>query len=564
MGIKTIATAALYRRGIDPRQLKALLSVYIKQDIRGDKGLLQSSKSDYIKSNWSLLTMLVIYLAMGIFMSLLAFAGLDVFFYSLVVLSFTLFLVATSIVTESGNVIFNESEADVIGHLPISPRTLFAAKVTSLFLFTLMITAAANLFPALCGVFAEDSNLLFAPAHALSASLTAMFATACVTAVYGLLMRYVSKERFDNIVAYTQVVFMLIFMFSFQVIPRVADEYGIIMTGEFQWYYLLFPPAWFSGVTMLLMGNFDLYSLALAALSAVSLLALVALALRKVAAGYSSFVSQLAYGTDKPASRQAATSAARGLTGRRLLSSIKLALLRRPAERAVFDLVSVYLRRNREIKIRLYPSLAYVIMFPLIGAFGPGFPDPFTDAGGAFTSLMGMAMIGLVALTVIEGLAFCEHYHAAYIFNIAPIESVGAIHGGIRKAIFTLVTLPAFALLLIFYSVAWRSPAHALLVIAPWIAITPPMLLIPFLFRRFLPLSRKYRKGEQSARNITIMLISFFCLSALMGLQTLGLMGIYPYWLFLASIAVGSPLAYFIIRKLTRESMPLPPADSLA
>src|SRR5215208_5983633 len=292
MKTRSIIARSLNRYGIDARQLKTLLGVYLKQDLRGGKAFMQFGAREYVRSNLALMAIVGMYLFFGLILGTIVFtADLDVFHYSIIVLTFTIFIVALAIVSESGNVIFNETEADVLGHLPLSPRTYFAAKVLNLFLFTLLLAASANLFPAIMGIWATGSNPLFVLAHALSAALVALFATALIVASYGLLMRYVSRERFDNIVTYSQVALVLFFMFGFQILPRILGTNKMIFAPGFQWYYLLYPPAWFSGVTLLLIGKLELKWLALAGLAILSLVTLGTVAIRKVSRDYSSFIS---------------------------------------------------------------------------------------------------------------------------------------------------------------------------------------------------------------------------------------------------------------------------------
>jgi len=147
MSNDSIAARMLKRYDIDARQLKTLVGVYLKQDLRGGKAFMQFGAREYIRSNLALLAIVGMYLFFGFILGTVVFAGdIDVFHYSIFVLTFTIFIVALAIVSESGNVIFNESEADVLGHLPLSPRTYFAAKVLNLFVFTLLLAVSANFF----------------------------------------------------------------------------------------------------------------------------------------------------------------------------------------------------------------------------------------------------------------------------------------------------------------------------------------------------------------------------------------------------------------------------------
>jgi hypothetical protein len=553
----------LERYGIDGRQLFALFSVYFRQDVRGGKAFTQFRAKEYVTANRALLVIVGSYVFIGVVLGMAAFTRADVFVFSALMLTFTLFIVALAILAEAGNVLFNENEGDIVGHLPIAPRTLFAAKVLNLLSFTMLLGAAANLFPTIAGIWASTSNLLFVVAHAVSATLVSMFATGLVVVSYGLLMKYVNRERFDNIVAYGQVVLVLFFMLGSRVFPRVLGAESLAGSPGFQWYFVLCPPAWFSGVAMLIMGKIDSGSLLLAGLAIGSLILLGAIAVKKIAGGYSSFMSTLAYGPERRTSalqtgeRISLEPVREGVLKRLIYSR----LVRRPVERAVFDLVMIYLRRNREIKVRLYPSLAYFLFFPLLAVFTRELGDPFVGGDSRFYSLIGAAMIPFVGLTAVEGLIFSEHYQASHIFLVVPIGRLADVHRGFRKALLIAVAVPGYAVLCLLFTVLWWNPWHAVLLLLPWMMITPVAMMIPFLFRQMLPLSRKYQKGQQSARNITLMLMSFFGLSAFGTVQSLAISDYLPYWSFVAAVAALVPAVLFVLGRISGDARPLVPAE---
>jgi ABC-2 type transport system permease protein len=553
---------------INTRQLKTLLVVYFKQDFRSGRSFLRNDAKEFATSNLALLSMLGMYIFVGFSTAIFAFAGADIFLYSVVALSVTLLLVALAIVAESSNVIFNETEPDIIGHLPVNSTTLFAAKVLNLFFFTLLLAIAANLLPTLAGVWAKDSNYLFPIAHLVSAIFTALFATTLVMTSYGLLMRYISKERFNNFIAYAQTGLSMFLILGYQVLPRLMDKDRLAVPPSSRKFLLLYPPAWFSGLTLVLMGKVNWFSLTLAALALISLAFFSVLALRKVAAGYSSFVSQLAYDANTTTGKKkpdATVVAGKAVTQKpaSVMEACKPFFLRTPVERASFDLVATYLKRDREIKVRLYPSFAYLILFPLLGLFTGGLADPFLNQTFIFNSLAGAAMIPFVASVAAETCLFTEHYQAAYIFRVAPIANLGHLHSGLRKAAQVYVALPGALILLILYTFLWKSLLHAFLLLVPWLILTPAVMMFSFIRREFLPLSRKYRKGQQSARFMILFFASFLCILVVGTVQGLGMRGVIPYWLFIIGTFIFSAILYFALRLISGERRPLVAVETL-
>jgi ABC-2 type transport system permease protein len=548
------------RLGIDGRQLAVLLAVYLKQDLRGGKIASQFGRESHLSTNRALISIATIYLVLGLSVGIVAFTGIDVFTYSIFLSSFTLFIVAMALVAESGNVILNESETDVLGHLPISSRTQLAVKLANLFLFTLLLAASANVLPAIMGIFSRSSNVVFVIAHSVSTVLVALFATTIVVLSYGILIRMVSKERLDSVVAYSQMALTLVFMLSYQVIPRLIDIQHPREHLSLQWYHFVYPPAWFSGIAMLLIGKWNAGTMLLSLTGILVLLALGSLAFRKMAFNYASLLPEQT-ALPRPESSQT-TNQGRGAKGlsHKVRALFAHYFLRDPVERAVFDLVGVYLRRNREIKVRIYPSLASFVFFPIFILLTGQLNDPFSGNHEWFFALLTIEMVFIVALTVLEGLIFSEHYRAGYIFLVTPIARVGRIYSGFRKLVMLFIFVPGFALMLVLLSVMWRNSLHAILAILPWVPLTPIVLLVPFVGRDGLPLSRKYQKGQQSARNAGLMIGSMICLSIFLAVQFSAIKNQW-YWLFSACVFFISPLVYFLLKKIAGESKQLRPQD---
>ena len=327
--------------------------------------------------------------------------------------------------------------------------------------------------------------------------------------------------------------------------------------GEIRWYFFLFPTAWFAGLSEVLIGKADTNTLALSALGLLSLVFLLTLAMKKLSGGYSPSMTRAAAAPLSPATIEEPAAASRS----GMFESFKSLVIRNQAERAAFELITIYLLRNREIKLRLYPSLAYILFFPFLGILTEGLADPFESSEGRFYAMMGAGMISSIGLTAVESLLFSEHYKASYILRVAPVSRIGDIRSGFRKAVFIYIVLPGFAVLFTLYAVLWADPLHAMLVLLPWLALAPAQLLAPFLFREALPLSRKYQKGEQSARNILIFSISFAVLIVLAVTQSMALSLGFSYSLFLGIVMVVALLCYLVLRAMTDESRPIEPDE---
>src|SRR5881394_966990 len=128
---------------IDRVQLRALLKCYWRLSTRGRvaRAMGRGGKPR------SLIFVLVMYLIVGFMTSMMAFSHIDLFTFTIIVHAMTFFVVGMAVTSESGDILFNANESDVLVHRPIHPRTLLLAKTINLVAFTLILATALNFFP---------------------------------------------------------------------------------------------------------------------------------------------------------------------------------------------------------------------------------------------------------------------------------------------------------------------------------------------------------------------------------------------------------------------------------
>ena len=114
--------------------------------------------------------------------------------------------------------------------------------------------------------------------------------------------------------------------------------------------------------------------------------------------------------------------------------------LRDPVERAAFQLTAAGLVRARDVKLRVYPQLAQLAVFPLIFLVGTssrrhGDPGGFSALPIAFVG----AMLSTMIFNSIEMLRFSDHWRGAELFRLVPLESPARLFHGARKAMLLLL-----------------------------------------------------------------------------------------------------------------------------
>jgi len=224
-------------------------------------------------------------------------------------------------------------------------------------------------------------------------------------------------------------------------------------------------------------------------------------------------------------------------------------LLRRwvsdPIEWAAFRLAIAYIRRDREVKLRVYTSVSMFVLLVVL-ALVDG-----RSQRASFLPLVMLALASTTALTALEGLESSSQFAAAEIFASTPIESAAPLFHGVRKACILFLQLPLVALSLVMLFLLRSSGRHDLLPVAPVIAVwIPTLTLIPGALATYVPLSKPPKRGQQSSRRVLLMMGTMFGMMALAGLgigaQKLGLL--WP--LVGVEIAVAATIHVSLLRKI--------------
>jgi len=169
--------------------------------------------------------------------------------------------------------------------------------------------------------------------------------------------------------------------------------------------------------------------------------------------------------------------------------------LRDPIEYAAFRLAAAYLRRDSEIRTRLYPALGFFILLPIAQLVGHAVYR-FTAA-----ALLAVVLLGMLPSVALESLRVSSQHAATELFAVVPLASAGALFQGARKAVACYVVLPAAVIALAW--IALLAPI-AFPIALPSLLALPALSLMPAAFRDYVPLSVAPTMGRQSTANILI------------------------------------------------------------
>ena len=492
-------------RAPDPRQVKALLLATLRRATRGTSVAGRRGRPR------GLLFLLFSYGVMGLLLGLLPFVHPDVFTYSLVVWSATFMAAGMTLIAESSTLLFDPRDHDILGHRPIHPRTLLLARSLALVAMALLLGLALNLVPMFTGLAARGARPWFPLAHLVVLLVMTLFCAGAVVFVYALLARFVSRRTFDTIASWSQVAVTALLIVSYQMVPRLMDRLEGLRIEAAHPLLMALPPTWFAALAMALMGaDTGPRTLAMAAAAVVVTAALAWTANRYLAEGYARQVAALGESVARaPAEQRTRPQPAAAARAGALLRL----LIPDPVERGAFRLARAYLARDRDMRMRIYPSLAMIVVFPLLALVDP-------EGSARYAPVISVFMVGTLPATAMMTFKMSPQYQAAELFRYAPIHGTASLFHGFRKAMMLFLVLPG---LIVAGTILWLGPVshHALLLAVPALLALPTLSLLDGLAGDYLPLSIPPTSGRQGAIGLVMMLVGFVFLALFAGLAAL-------------------------------------------
>jgi len=471
---------------------------------------------------------LVMYAAFGMLAT--NFVRLPVFALAIYLHGMTFVFLGMFVSSSAGEILFNKDEADILLHRPISPRELLWAKIRVLVEVSLWLAGALNLAGLFIGVSAPDGGYLFPVIHIVSTILEALFCTGCIVLTYQLCLRWFGRERLDGLMTTAQVFVAVGAVMAGQLVPRLMLNFSggkMLRFGPSTWWLGLLPPAWFAGLDDAVAAHGTPGSWMLGGFGLMATCAVLWLAFGKLSHNYQNSLQQMGETVSRPRARSQ-----RRWT--EILAGIPPLKWFSPVSRTGFVLTAAYLFRDRDVKLRVFPGLAPMLIMPFIFLI----QDRQTAEG--FGVAFSGGFLATIPLIAIDLLQFSQQWQASDIFRVAPMAGPGELCQGARRAVLSLIAIPAFVVIGFIIWVADRHVSHLLLFL-PGIIAMPIFSLMPAVLHRGTPLSLPNEEAKSAARSFKMLAVMILA-GALSGIAIWTFSKGWFQWLILAELIVAIPL----------------------
>ena len=443
-------------------------------------------------------------------------------------------LVAMAILVDFQSVVISPGDYEILAYQPVSSRTYFLVKLTSILLYTGIIGALLGSGSAVAFLWKFGPPVALGWVAAVAG--TVVWTSLVMVFAYTLVLRVVSPRRLPRVLGYVQIALMMAAILP--IMLDVSVESLLTNMREPPAALLLLPTTWFANILPLAAGRWSATGVLAVVAAFASIAGLLYFVGRRLSLSYAERLGALLADSRPVRSRRAAG----GFPTRWFPDELKV----------VWTLVRAQFRSDMNFRMGVLAILPLTFVYVLMAIEDGSLPDPFVHVGYGSDGL-GLIHFVVVAMPLIlmEHLFRSESYKAAWIFFSTPVDRARLVgHVGSSVTIFFL--LPYLAMLAGVFAWTFGNPWHALVHVTVLGLLSHLGLRTVLLVAPRLPFSQPVRKGARIGTFMGMVLLAILAL-ALLPL----LLRVYarPSWTVaaIAVLAVAAALAPWVVRRAVRD-----------
>lgn len=439
-----LAPSRLYESaGVNTAHLKAILTTKLVMDDRRPPSLSQMRRRQKDKpiTRATLGTMLVSVL-LGVFYLLLFSIGKNIVTQLTFYFSVFFAMLSLTLISDFTSVLIDVRDNFIILPKPVNDRTIVVARLLHIFIHICKIVLPMCL-PAVV-MMAVKNGAGGAVVFFLLVFLLTAFSIFFINALYLLILKLTTPQRFQSIIGTVQIVFAVVMYGSYQLFPRMLswvdfNSFDISKKPA----VAFFPLYWLAqswNVLYNLGGSVAEVAFALAGI--VFPLLCVYLVVRLLAPSFNRKVSLIGASTGgeaTPANPTTTKQAGFLPFASRLLTATK-------AERAGFEFTWKMTARSRDFKLKVYPSMGYLLVYVAVIVLNNkriNFSELQQSSTQSRVLIVSALYFTSLLLTMAIGQMFySEKYKAGWLYFTSPLQRPGEVIAGATKAVILKFYMP--------------------------------------------------------------------------------------------------------------------------
>jgi ABC-2 type transport system permease protein len=534
----TLLRPIFTRLGVNFEQLRAIVEVKLKMDNRRTRYNQAAKKQN--EPNSSFFWTLLIYAFLSSIMAIFIFMSSSITAVYSLLFAYTMFMLAMTLITDFSAVILDSNDNAVLLPRPIDDRTLLIARITHILMYLLSMQLALSLTTMIVTGFKYGAFAMFI--FLIINILSLILIVFLTNILYLVLMKFTSEEKLRNVINSFQIVLTFIFMGGYRLVGQMVNMEVVMknLAVQTRWWHYLLPPVWMGNTMDVVINHHFDTSKIIFILLTITMPFVVVYLVNNVFSGV--FNDKIA-GMDIAKKEEHLPNTINREGFAEKLSKIFTGT---PAEKGAFEFVWKITSRDRKFKLRVYPLLGYMLIYPLFmfGSSKGGLSERIASMRASESlSLVVIYFCFTIFLSIKGQITQSEDFKASWIFNLAPITKPGEVLSGAFRSVLVKFMLPTFLFLGVIITFLWGIHLLDDLVFGG-LTIINLNLLNSIGGTNKLPFSTEVtnKGGGTFARNLL-----FFIISGVVGLVHYFLMQV-PYVIIGFSI-LQLGLAWFLLKE---------------
>jgi len=483
--------------GVDYELMRKILQVKFLMDERRVPTILMDGKNRESKNSFR--SALGIYVFLGIFIGLFMLASFPLFIKMNIIIGIIMFMLMTTMISDFSAVLLDVKEKTILLSRPVDAKTLNAAKLVHIITYLFSIAVSISGGALIIGLIRY--GILFFLLFLLVIILICGFLILFTALLYYAVITFFSGEKLKDIINYFQILLTVCMTLLYQLTGRIFQMTDVNMSFTPQSWHFFLPSSWFSAPFILLMEhNFNNYFILLSILGIIVPIITLTIYIKAVAPHFEKNLLKLNSGSSHVKKNRKIEA---------FLRSVSNILCPHQLEKVFFRFTMNMLSNERKLKLSIYPSLVFAIIFPFIFFLsffhsGIAFADSFEEIStGKYYLYLYFSVLFLALLFPIISLS--ENYKGAWVYKALPVDNPAMVFKGAFKAFAVKYIIPVYLWVSLFFIVVFGIKVVVDLVLI-FINLIMLMLSIFYSSKKELPFSVDFQYMKKRNRPQVIIL----------------------------------------------------------
>lgn len=484
--------------GVNYASMRTILKLKLLMDNRRVPTIYKDRENENKKNTFK--KSLFLYGLMGVFLAVFIFIPSPMIVKMSINIGAIMFLIMTTMIADFSSVLLDIRDKNILNTKPLDPKTINAAKTTHILIYITSI-AGAIAGPTLIGGLIKYKFKFFI-IFFFQIILLSFFTIFITSILYYFILKIFDGEKLKDIINYFQIVLSIVLALGYQIIPRVFDFTGVSVNFKIKWWSYLVPPVWFAAPYSLIIEHNSGREYVLLSIMCVAIPIIIFGIYYKFIVPY--FEENLQK-LDSSISKKGSVEEAKGVRHKGYASIF----CRDKIENVFFRFSRNMISTERKLKLKLYPTLTFAVIFPfimLIGSF-----SKYESVSQAFNEFskgnyyFSIYLSVLMLVVSIELLSQSEKYKGSWIYIVLPIDNPGKIQKGALKGFIFRYIFPVFlSVCIIFLIICGLRILPDIIVM--FFSMMILIVTVQSLYRKELPFYKDFQSNGEGS--ITTVLVS--------------------------------------------------------